>query len=517
MRLFIHQRGDRLIAQALLPYKYEADNQGAGMTALAGLPLYLDLAWVSGLVESIGRHLKLREGQQGWTDAQMVMALVLLNLAGGDHVSDLEVLEQDRGFARVLRRVETIGLSRQHRRALERRFRRQRRRAVPSASAVFRYLAGFHDQHQERLRVPGRAFIPQLTDGLLGLRWVNRDLIAALQRRRPEATATLDMDATLVQTGKDEALYCYQGFKAYQPLNLYWAEQGVVLHSEFRDGNVPAGQDQLRVLTEALQMLPQGVERVRLRSDTAGYQHDLLSYCEGGQSGFQRIEFAISCDVSPEFKQAVAEVAEADWQDEYREVEGHREKTGRQWAEVCFVPYPFRRSKKGRDYRYLALREVLRQRRLPGLEEQRELPFQTLTMNRIEYKIFGLVTNMDWEGNRLIQWQHGRCGKSEEVHKVMKEDLAGGTLPSGAFGENAAWWGMMVLALNLNAVFKKLVLGREWEPRRMKAVRLALLHRPGRVLEHARGLIVRVGRSTLDRLIITARSQIYALGRAGSG
>lgn len=506
-----------MIAQALLPYKYEADQQGAGMTALAGLPLYLDLAWVTGLVESIRRHLKLREGQQGWTDAQIVMALILLNLAGGEHVSDLEVLEQDRGFARVLSRVETAGLSRPQRRALERRFRRQRGRTVPSASAVFRYLAGFHDQEQEGLRVPGRAFIPPPTEGLLGLRWVNRDLIGELQRRRPEATATLDMDATLVQTGKDEALYCYQGFKAYQPLNVYWAEQAVVLHSEFRDGNVGAGQDQLRVLKEALEMLPEGVEQARLRCDSAGYEHQLLAYCERGESRFGRIEFAISCDVGPEFKKAVAEVPEADWQDEYWEVDGQREKTGRQWAEVCYVPDILTGSKRGREYRYLAKREVVRQLSLPGLEEQRELPFQTLTMNRMEYKVFGLVSNMDWEGNRLIQWQHERCGKSEEVHKIMKEDLAGGTLPSGAFGENAAWWGIMVLALNLHAMLKKLVLGRDWEPRRMKAVRFALLHRPGRVLEHARGVIVRVGRSALDRLIVTARSQIYALSGAGDG
>ena len=517
-KLFIHQRGDRLIAQALLPYKYEAEKQGAGMTALAGLPLYLDLAWVTGLVESIRRHLKLREGRQGWTDAQFVVALILLNLAGGEHVEDLKVLEQDPGFSRVLSRVETAGLSRQQRRAVERRFRKKRGRSVPSPSAVFRYLAGFHNPEQEKLREVSRAaFVPKPNEALQGLGQVNRDLIAQLQRRRPESTATLDLDATLVETCKEEALYCYKKFKAYQPLNTYWAEQGVVLHSEFRDGNVGAGQDQLRVLKGALEMLPEGVARVRLRSDTAGYQHELLAYCDDGVSRFGRIEFAISCDVTPEFKKNVAQVPEEEWQDEYREVAGQREKTGRQWAEVCFVPEALKGSKKGREYRYLALREVLGQLSLPGLEEQRELPFQTLKINQIEYKLFGLVTNLDWEGSRLIEWQHERCGKSEEVHKVMKEDLAGGTLPSGDFGENAAWWAIMVLALNLNAVLKKLVLGREWEPRRMKAIRFALLHRPGRVLEHARGLIVRVGRSALDRLIITARSQIYALGGTGGG
>ena len=51
-----------------------------------------------------------------------------------------------------------------------------------------------------------------------------------------------------------------------------------ILHTEFRDGNVPAGYEQLRVFKEALACLPQGVEKVRLRSDTAGYQHDLLKY-----------------------------------------------------------------------------------------------------------------------------------------------------------------------------------------------------------------------------------------------
>jgi hypothetical protein len=36
----------------------------------------------------------------------------------------------------------------------------------------------------------------------------------------------------------------------------------------------------------------------------------------------------------------------------------------------------------------------------------------------------------------------------------MKDDLAGGKLPSTDFGENAAWWWIMILALNLNAKIK---------------------------------------------------------------
>ena len=122
----------------------------------------------------------------------------------------------------------------------------------------------------------------------------------------------------------------------------------MVLQREFRDGNVPAGYEQLRALEEALEALPGGVKRVRIRSDTAGYQHDLLRWCEeGGSEGFGRIEFAIGCDVTDEFKGAVGEVAEGEWEKLYVERDGQYVETGRQWAEVCFVPNEIGRSKKG--------------------------------------------------------------------------------------------------------------------------------------------------------------------------
>ena len=100
------------------------------------------------------------------------------------------------------------------------------------------------------------------------------------------------MDATLVETHKQDALYSYKKYKAYQPLTVYWAEVDLIVHSEFRDGNVPAGYQQLRVLTEALGYLPEGVERVMLRSDTAGYQRELMRYCaEGRDERFGVIDF----------------------------------------------------------------------------------------------------------------------------------------------------------------------------------------------------------------------------------
>ena len=95
--------------QGVLSYKYEEEKQTGGMTALAGLPVYLDLASVLGLGDHIRTHIQMKA--QGWTDEQMILSLILLNLAGGDCVDDLKLLEKDEGFCKVLRRVETKGLS----------------------------------------------------------------------------------------------------------------------------------------------------------------------------------------------------------------------------------------------------------------------------------------------------------------------------------------------------------------------------------------------------------------------
>jgi len=221
------------------------------------------------------------------------------------------------------------------------------------------------------------------------------------------------------------------------------------------------GFEQLRVFKEALNCLLENVEKVKLRSDTAGYQHDLLKYCEKGESErFGRIEFAIGCNVTQAFKTAVAQVPDSEWQPIYKKGKGIKIKTGSEWAEVCFVPNELCHSKDAPVYRYLAKRQRLEEETpLPGMEEpeQRELPFPTMEIQENRYKVFGVVNNIeytDMNGEDVILWLHERCGKSEEVHAVMKEDLAGGRLPSADFGVNAAWWWIMIISLDLNAMMK---------------------------------------------------------------
>jgi len=46
-----------MMAQGVLPYKYSEETMLSGLTALGGLPVYLDLAQVLGLTRSIRRNM----------------------------------------------------------------------------------------------------------------------------------------------------------------------------------------------------------------------------------------------------------------------------------------------------------------------------------------------------------------------------------------------------------------------------------------------------------------------------
>lgn len=507
----------------LLPFKYEIPEQALSLTSRAGLLLYSELLKALKVDASIRRHLRISSSkEQGWLDEQVLPALVLLQIAGGDCVEDMDKLESDSVLTRILRKAETHGMSRRQRKQLDKRFRCGRQRTLPSVSVIRRYLESFHSSEQETQRVAGKAFIPEPNEHLQGLYRINAALLAKVQSLRPRPVATLDMDATLTEVYKQSALFSYKHFKAYQPLNVWWAESRMVLHSEFRDGNVPAGYQQLRVFIDALNQLPRGVEDVFLRSDSAGYEWELLRYCaEGTHERFGVIPFAVSCDVNEEFKKAVRAVPESEWQALYREENGQRMETKQQWCEVCFVPNKSSTKKHGPEYRYLAIREPMRQLELPGVEKaQKELPFQTIKLGDCQprHKLFGVVTNRDIPGEELIWWHRKRCGRSEQAHDVMKNDFAGDKMPSNLFGANAAWWGSMILALNLHSAFAQLALGKSWVNRRMKAIRFAIINIAGRLVSSGRVLKLKLsGELASLRLLLEARKRIGDLAYGPSG
>jgi hypothetical protein len=66
-------------------------------------------------------------------------------------------------------------------------------------------------------------------------------------------------------------------------------EQDLMLHSEFRDGNVPVGFERLRMLQDVLALLP---------DDLRGLQILLLSYCSGFDRTIELLAAAIRARIA---------------------------------------------------------------------------------------------------------------------------------------------------------------------------------------------------------------------------
>ncbi len=289
-------------------------------SACGGAVLWLELLRRSGAFRDLAVRVA---GAQGWSDGQMMLTVLLLNVVGYERVSDVDALEADRSLCRLVRdyEPELLGMPPA---ALAARFRGGRGRTFPSANAVHDWLGRFHDKGAGASRVKGVARVPEPADALQLIEAVNRRLASGLIRQWGLDELTLDLDATVLASGKREAQPTYRsatgdvpGERGYQPLSVFCPELGMVLGSEFRDGNVPASVRNLELLERVLSGLPPDVRRVWLRSDGAGCQHRLIRFCNVAASRpaalrrFGVIGFGVGAPQREELREAVGATPEA--------------------------------------------------------------------------------------------------------------------------------------------------------------------------------------------------------------
>jgi hypothetical protein len=259
-------------------------------------------------------------------------------------------------------------------------------------------------------------------------------------------------------------------------------EQDLILSDEFRDGNVPAGMDCLTSFLRATRALPQSVEEIYFRSDSAAYQHKLLDVLRDGVEPNGKkipVHFAISADVSEALKGKITSVSESAWKPLRRLTEKGLIEGRKEWAEVEFIPSAASMKKDMKPDRYLAIRVR---------------PWQTeLFSDGNSYHYYAVVTNRwEMEGEELLRWQRERCGSVEKVHDVVKNDLAGGVMPCGRFYANAAWWRLNCLCYNVISIMKRKALPENFWPVRMKALRFHLIGVAGKVVSHARMMFLKI-------------------------
>jgi len=111
-------------------------------------------------------------------------------------------------------------------------------------------------------------------------------------------------------------------------------------------------------------------------------------------------------------------------------------------------------------------------------------------------KHFAVVTNLwEWSPKKLLQWHREKAGSIEATHDVIKNELAGGVMPCGRFGANAAWLRLAVITYNVLTALKRLALPPELLTARPKRLRFLIFNTPGKLVHHARRTLLRLVRT----------------------
>jgi len=191
------------LAQTVLPFKLEATEEL--LTANAGLALFGEFVRGLGFSRWLAQEMPKPGSGRGYEADAYVTPLVLM-------------LDLRRSFA------------------------------GRPAHAQGRYGAGDGAQTRDTAQYGRRGDWLRRTGedaGLAGLVRINQRIVAARVRQSGITAHTLDGDASQIVAEKEAAQFTYKGEQGYTPMIGHLAEAGVVIHDEFREGNIAPATDNL--------------------------------------------------------------------------------------------------------------------------------------------------------------------------------------------------------------------------------------------------------------------------------
>lgn len=448
----------KLIFSKPVKSKLQKSNNLHGLTSFGGLGIYMDVLHDLGLV----REMKwFANKQKGYGDDVICQAVILMQTAGATCFSDWETMLADDGFMRLFpfpMSVDTI----------ERYFRRLN---------LVELTAGKTKQ--------GRSGY-SLKLERLNKRLINR----AYKSHGKPKTITLDIDATLMRSYNQEALYCYQEFKAYQPIVVYSPELDMVLAHEFRDGNVYAGWGYQRLIKRCIELFPKGTEFI-VRSDSAGYENVFMDWLNE-----QGIRYYISATQTKAMQARIQHIEDdSEWKpliiDGYPRVH-----------EACYLYHGSSFSAQGQ------LKSRMRERDYIVTRKPKK---EATLFEKYTYKVVA-TNDLENDISTILKTHWQRCGTVEYVNEQIKNQCGLHRMPSKEFKVNAAWFSFGCITHNLIRFVQNNLLPEEYRNKEIKTLRFKLIRSTAIIVKRSRYLITRISdRNPLYEIYCRARLRLATL------
>lgn len=436
----------------ILPYKLKITNDK--LTSRAGLLTIAQLMNQLKLSERINKAFPLPKSNRGIDPATYIQTLIMMHHEGSFHLDDVRHLAADEALNIIL------GM-----------------RKIPKATSIGDWL-----------RKTGAL---QVSQG--ACQKINKVLLSSALHNCKKVTLDIDATATAglqIIANKSSAKWTYKANKGYMPMVGHIAQTGQILACDFRKGNQSPNSKNLEFIKQCQESLPKGCSIQDLRIDAAGYQVNIIKYCET-----EGIYYTIRGVMSRAVKEQIEAAKATNWQP-MLDKKG-QEMTNQQTLRTvhCIGDYD-------KSFTLVIQRTLI--------QGQTELDLETLD-NQQEliskgYIYRAIATNKEQlSDSEIIHWYNQRGEDSENRIKELKLDFGADTLPCSDFNANALYFSIAALSYNLFALMRQL-LPEELSTHRVTTIRWRLYAMAAKVVKTGREYFVRLRKDhcTLLRKVLDA-------------
>jgi hypothetical protein len=388
---------------------------GAALTHFGGLVLLHRFIQRLGLRSHLAHTVRFAQRNNRYSTAEAILALVYPIVLG-------------------LGRIETTQLLRRN--------------------GVFQYLTGLpaYPDPQTLRRFLGRFGDVGLAD-FLTLHDRLRQQLGAYPTS--PTTVIFDLDSTVltVYGHQERAAVGFnpkkRGRPSYLPLLCVEGQTGDCWAAEYYPGDTHVATVTVPLWETACAKVPPSVRTVRVRADSAFYDHEIVEALEARHAGY-----TIVARMTRPLQHRVATAR-------YHPV-GHAVSL----AEFAYQPQDWPGPR-----RFVAIRR-------PVPEE----PSWQLTLFRMgEYVYRVIVTNLELTPLHVWRFYNDRA-EAELVIREMKDAYALGKIPTGHWEANRAYFQLVVFAYNLLNWFRRICLPEPWQRLTLPTIRQRLLLIPGELV-----------------------------------
>ena len=217
------------------------------ITSFAGLKPLMDLAQRLGIVKDL-ETLTVKKRRRGIPIADFVMSLVSNFVVGGEHLTDLSQLRDEKATRSLLYDLD-----------------------VPAPTTAGETLRKFTIGHIKQLERVNANALCRSADEIAG-----------------SEPITLDGDSSIFEVHgylKEGARYGYTHLRGYHPLLAFWSEKRLLIGTRLRSGNRHTGYNARSFFRECLRRLPRD-RRINGRFDSGFYNRDVVEFCLENGMGF---------------------------------------------------------------------------------------------------------------------------------------------------------------------------------------------------------------------------------------